>query len=97
MNSGRIAIRVARSNPDHHLWNNHGTWWCHFTLHLPDFTKRRVRCSLATHSLAEARRRRNRLLAADGPGRPPERWSAAQPKAALRVSFAAQPRDEVPA
>jgi hypothetical protein len=23
------SIRVLAHNPDHHLWNNHGTWWCH--------------------------------------------------------------------
>ncbi len=25
----RTAIRISYSNPDHHLWNHNGTWWCH--------------------------------------------------------------------
>jgi hypothetical protein len=62
--SGDLAVRVNPANPDHHLWNNHGTWWCHYTLHLPDFTKRRVRRNLGTRLLAEARQRRDQLLAA---------------------------------
>jgi hypothetical protein len=57
------AIRIADQNPDHHLWNNNGTWWIHYTLHLPDYTKRRVRRSLATRRSNEARRRRDRIFA----------------------------------
>lgn len=62
----RLAVRVDRSNPDHHLWNNRGTWWCHFTLHKPDYTAQRVRVSLKTRDLREARARRDELLAAIG-------------------------------
>jgi len=62
MSNGTLAVRVLPDNPNHHLWNNNGTWWCHYTLHLPDFTKRRVRRSLSTRSAALARRRRDRLL-----------------------------------
>lgn len=57
------AIRIADENPDHHLWNNNGTWWIHYTLHLPDYTKRRVRRSLSTRRPAEARRRRDAIFA----------------------------------
>ncbi len=64
---GTLAVRpsavAGASNPDHHLWNNRGTWWCHFTLHRPDYTAERVRVSLRTKDLAEARRRRDVLLA----------------------------------
>ena len=56
------SIRVIADNPDHHLWNNHGTWWCHYTVHLPDYTKRRVRLSLGTPSVEQARKLRDRLL-----------------------------------
>lgn len=59
---GRLSIRVPGGNPHHHLWNNHGTWWVHFTEHLPDFTKRRVRKSLRTSDEKEALRRRDELL-----------------------------------
>ncbi len=58
----RLSVRVNEQNPNHHLWNNRGTWWCHFTLHQPDYTTERVRISLKTRSLDEARRKRDRLL-----------------------------------
>ena len=48
MNQARLAVRVNPQNPDHHLWNNHGIWWCHFTLHSPQFAKQRLRRSLGT-------------------------------------------------
>ena len=56
------ALRVDPENPNHHLWNNHGIWWLHYTLHLPDYTKRRIRRSLHTRDLHEARTRRDELL-----------------------------------
>lgn len=58
----KIAIRVRNENPDHHLWNNHGTFWCHYTEHLPDYTKRRVRQSLRTADRAIARFLRDSVL-----------------------------------
>lgn len=61
--STQISIRLNPANPDHHLWNNHGTWFLHYTLHRPDFTKQRVRSSLRTADLREARRRRDASLA----------------------------------
>jgi hypothetical protein len=57
------AIRIADANPDHHLWNNNGTWWIHYTLHFPDYTKQRVRRSLRTRRPAIARRRRDEIFA----------------------------------
>ncbi len=59
----RVSLRVDPSNPDHHIWNNNGTWWCHYTEHLPDYTKRRVRVSLRTGNVEAARRLRDDLLA----------------------------------
>jgi hypothetical protein len=56
------SIRVLAHNLDHHLWNNHGTWWIHYTVHQTDYTKRRVRVSLETRNLREARERRNALF-----------------------------------
>lgn len=60
--AGRLAARVDESNADHHLWNNNGTWWFHCTVHLPDYTSRRIRRSLGTKDVAIARRRRDDLL-----------------------------------
>ena len=63
MRAPTLSVRVNRKNPDHHLWNNHGTWWLHYTLHMDDFTKRRVRKSLGTQDVDEARTRRDEALA----------------------------------
>jgi hypothetical protein len=62
MKEERLAIRVGRANPDHHLWRNNGTWFAHYTVHGSDYTKRRVRVSLGTRDLATARRSRDRIL-----------------------------------
>ena len=59
---GHLSVRVDDKNPDHHLWNNRGTWWCHFTLHMTNHTSERVRVSLKTRELEEARDRRDQLL-----------------------------------
>ena len=48
---------------DHHLWRNGRLWWIAFTVHHPNWTAERVRCSLGTVDLEEARRRRDAILA----------------------------------
>jgi hypothetical protein len=58
----QLSLRTNAQNPDHHLWNNHGTWWCHITVHTSDGAKHRVRRSLRTHSPDQALRRRDDLL-----------------------------------
>lgn len=60
-NTATLSIRTSQ-NPFHHLWNNNGTWWCHYTEHLPDFTKRRVRRNLHTSDSGIARVLRDSLL-----------------------------------
>ena len=62
MDNATASLRVNPDNPNHHLWNNNGTWWLHYTLHLPDYTARRIRRSLHTRDLHEARSRRDELL-----------------------------------
>ena len=57
-----LAIRVHADRPNHHLWNNHGTWWCHYTVQPTPHTRRRVRVSLGTKDLEEARELRDLLL-----------------------------------
>jgi hypothetical protein len=57
-----LAFRLNPANPDHHLWNNNGTWWCHYTVHPTPVTKQRIRASLQTKNLTEARLRRDQLL-----------------------------------
>ena len=62
MPRGNLSIRVDASNRQHHLWNNNGVWWVHYTLNF-DCRTRRVRRSLKTGSLDEAIRRRDALFA----------------------------------
>ncbi|MDB4401533.1 hypothetical protein N9247_00765 [bacterium] len=57
-----LAIRVHADRPNHHLWNNHGTWWCHYTVRPTPHTRRRMRISLGTKDLGEARELRDLLL-----------------------------------
>ena len=53
-------------DPDHHLWRNGRLWWIAFTVHLPGWRKERIRRSLGTGDVGEARRRRDEIL---------ERWA----------------------
>ena len=62
MPRGHLSVRVDASNRHHHLWNNNGVWWVHYTLNF-DCRTRRVRRSLKTGSLDEAIRRRDDLFA----------------------------------
>ena len=57
------GIRIAADNPNHHLWNNHGTWFLHYTVHPTQFTKERIRRSLGTKDLGIARTRRDAFFA----------------------------------
>ena len=58
----KLSIRTNPENPNHHLWNNHGTWFVHYVVHPTPFTKERVRRSLGTKDVQEARRLRDVLL-----------------------------------
>ena len=57
-----IALRIDESNLNHHLWNNNGTWWIHYTIYPTPVTVERIRRSLKTKSLPEARNRRDEIL-----------------------------------
>lgn len=57
------GIRVHAENPNHHLWNNHGTWFLHYTVYPTEFTKERVRRSLGTRDVRVARERRDSFFA----------------------------------
>jgi hypothetical protein len=57
------GIRVRPENPNHHLWNNHGTWFLHYTVHPTPFTKERIRRSLGTKDIRIARERRDSFFA----------------------------------
>lgn len=59
----RTSVRVRQANPNHHLWNNNGTWYLHYTVHPTPLTKSRVRVSLETKSLEIARAKRDAFFA----------------------------------
>lgn len=50
-------------NPDHHLWRNGRFWWVAFTLIHEGWRQERVRRSLGTTDVIEARQRRDAILA----------------------------------
>ncbi len=60
--ANRPSVRVNAQNLDHHLYNNNGTWWIHYTIHLTDYTKQRIRSSLRTSDRLVARMRRDVTL-----------------------------------
>ncbi|MCB9903520.1 MAG: hypothetical protein H6831_03850 [Planctomycetes bacterium] len=66
----QLSIRIDAENLDHHLWNNYGVWWIHYTVHENGLRVRRVRCSLGTRDRAEARRMRDAIFATLGPRQP---------------------------
>ena len=57
-----ISRRQKTDGTNHHLWNNHGTWWFHGTIHKPDGTTERVRVNLGTRDEAQARRKRDNIF-----------------------------------
>jgi len=66
--TAQLAIRLIEDNPNHHLWNNHGIWFVHYTVYPDSHTAERKRHSLKTRCLQEARRRRDELFARWNPG-----------------------------
>ncbi len=46
------------AHPNHHLWKNGRLWWVAFTIHR-GHRQERIRLSLGTPDLVEARRRRD--------------------------------------
>lgn len=62
LNHAVISRRQKTTEENHHLWNNNGTWWFHATLHLPDYTSRRVRWNLQACDPLRARILRDRII-----------------------------------
>jgi spore germination protein GerM len=58
------GVKNKNPNPDHNIWNNNGTYWCHYTVHHDDYTKQRVRVSLRTNDVQIARALRDFLMEA---------------------------------
>jgi len=58
----RLVSKPRAAHPNHHLFNNNGIWWCQLTVHHGPFSKR-LRFSLETRDLEQARTSRDRLFA----------------------------------
>jgi len=56
------GVKNKNPNPNHNIWNNNGTYWCHYTVHHNDYTKERVRVSLGTNDVQIARALRDFLM-----------------------------------
>lgn len=56
-----LARAPADADPNHHLWRNGRLWWIAFTV-LRGHTQERVRFSLGTPDVLEARRRRDQVF-----------------------------------
>ena len=63
MKQSKLSVRVNWKNANHHLWDNNGKWWCHLTVHKPDYTSERHRVPLHTRNVSAARQRRDKLFA----------------------------------
>ena len=61
-NTEETSLRIDESNLNHHLWNNNGTWWIHYTIYPTPVTAERIRHSLKTKNLIEARNLRDQIL-----------------------------------
>ena len=70
-NSEELAIRVDVSNLNHHLWNNNGTWWLHYTVYPTPVTSDRRRRSLRTQNIKQARLIRDKIFNALAAGKLP--------------------------
>ena len=62
MSDWSLSVRIRSNNPDHHLFNNHGTWWCHFWAIAGGIRQERFRINLHTRSRSTARTLRDSLL-----------------------------------
>lgn len=47
---------------DHHIWDNNGTWWVHFSIARARGRSKRMRLSLHTKSRSLARERRDLVM-----------------------------------
>jgi hypothetical protein len=59
-----VEAHDRRYGPDHHIWDNNGTWWCHLSLARQRGRAKRIRFSLHTNSRSEARKRRDLIMSA---------------------------------
>lgn len=56
------SIRIQSTNRNHHLYNNNGVWWLHYTSYPTPATSKRIRRSLKTRDVSLARQQRDTIL-----------------------------------
>ena len=56
------SLRTDTNNPNHHLWDNNGTYYIAYTVHTSPLTAERVRRSLRTRDVVVARQRRDQMI-----------------------------------
>lgn len=59
-----VELPDRKYGANHHIWDNNGTWWCHLSLERSRGRAKRVRFSLKTNNVREARKRRDLIMKA---------------------------------
>lgn len=62
MKNKLVDLPDRHYSANHHIWNNNGTWWCHLSLARKRGPAKRIRFSLRTANLREARKRRDMIM-----------------------------------
>ena len=57
-----LAMRSVESNPNHHIWNNNGIWFCNLMVKSAGGESKRIRESLHTKNVDEARIHRDAMI-----------------------------------
>lgn len=57
-----LLMRSVEGNANHHIWNNNGVWFCNFKVKTATGESKRIRESLHTNHVEEARIRRDDMI-----------------------------------
>ena len=65
MKNKLVELPDRKYGANHHIWDNNGTWWCHLSLDRRSGPAKRIRFSLRTNNVREARKRRDLIMNAN--------------------------------
>lgn len=65
MKNKLVELPDRKYGANHHIWDNNGTWWCHLSLERRSGPAKRIRFSLRTNNVREARKRRDLIMGAN--------------------------------
>jgi hypothetical protein len=65
MKNKLVELPDRKYGANHHIWDNNGTWWCHLSLERRSGPAKRIRFSLRTNNVREARKRRDLIMNAN--------------------------------